>query len=91
METEVYSWRVSTELKSALERTARERNTTVAEALRQASTEWIGQGEASSDEEAEQRRLHLAAERFIGSLTGLAPSTKASQSIEEKLRRRNAR
>jgi hypothetical protein len=91
MDTEVYSWRVSTQLKSALERTARERKTTVAEALRQASAEWIGQHQPANDEEMEQRRLHMAAERFIGSLNGLAPSTNAAKLVKQKLRRQHDR
>ena len=91
METEVYSWRVSSELKSNLERAARQRNTTVADALRQAATAWMQPDGASADAEADQRRIRTAVEACAGTLSGLPGSENVSSFVKEKLRRRYAR
>ena len=49
MKSEVYSWRVSTELKSGLEREARRRKISVSAVLDLAAREWLKTGGADID------------------------------------------
>ena len=55
MKTEVYSWRVSTELKTGLEREARRRKISLAAALDIAAHEWLTKAVARTTH-AEQKR-----------------------------------
>lgn len=81
--TEVYSWRVSPELKERLEEAARAEDMSLAGLLEQISLEWL-EDHATVDEE-EQRRLHEAAREWIGRLEGGDPllSQQASQRVSE--------
>jgi hypothetical protein len=90
MKTEVYSWRVSTELKTVLEREARRRKISLAKALDLAAEEWLKKGGAAKDDESEQKRLHEAASKFFGVLTEGVPnrSVNVRQIVRERLRRR---
>ena len=93
MRTHVYSWRLSGELKSDLERQARLRKVPVSAILDMAVREWLKKSaiEVSGDEE--QRRLHAAAEKYIGVLKGLDRdrSETVRETIRKKLRRRYGR
>ena len=61
MKTHVYSWRLSGELKSQLERAARA---------------WLAQNSAELAEDGDaQRRLHAAAERCFGTIAGFGRIT----------------
>jgi hypothetical protein len=93
MKTEVYSWRVSTELKSGLERAARSRKISVSKALDLAVEEWLKNGAKDLDDALEQKRLHAATDRFAGSISGddLPVSTNVRQAVRESLRRRHGR
>jgi hypothetical protein len=93
MKTEVYSWRVSTELKSELEREARRQKVPVSAILDQAARQWLKQARDSADDEKEQRRLHRSAEKFFGTLSLGDPhlSTKVSQVVRERLRAKYGR
>jgi hypothetical protein len=93
MKTEVYSWRVSTELKTGLEREARRRKMSLAAALDLAAQEWLQKNGADVDDEREQRRLHEAGSKFIGTITsGDVPlSTNVRAAVRERLRRRYGR
>lgn len=86
MKTEVYSWRVSTELKSELEREARRQKVPVAAVLDRAAREWLKNARASADDEKEQRRLHRSAEKFFGVIRGGDPTR--SQRVGEIVRKR---
>src|SRR5262249_16790833 len=78
MKTEVYSWRVSSEIKERLEREAKRRKTAVAALLIDASRRSLSQSGAEEADEAEQRRLHAAASRYVGKLEiGLGPYDNA--------------
>ena len=93
MKTEVYSWRVSSELKSDLERAARARKVPVSKILDEAARNWLQYKNGHSDEE-EQRRLHAIADQYIGSLQiGSGPYTNAKvrKIIRERLGRRYGR
>jgi hypothetical protein len=93
MKTEVYSWRVSTELKTVLEREARRRKISLAKALDLAAEEWLKKGGADKDDDREQQLRHEAASRFFGVLTGGNPhrSENVRQLVRERLRRRYGR
>jgi predicted transcriptional regulator len=93
MRTHVYSWRLSSELKSDLERHARLRKVPVSTILDMAVREWLKNSarEVSGDEE--QRKLHAEAEKYIGVIKGLDRnrSETVRETIRKKLRRRYGR
>jgi hypothetical protein len=93
MKTEVYSWRVSTELKTGLEREARRRKISLSAALDLAAQEWLKNGGADKDDDQEQKRLHEAAAKCFGVLTGGDPhrSENVRKLVRERLRRRYGR
>jgi hypothetical protein len=93
MKTEVYSWRVSAELKTGLEREARRRKISLACALDLAAEEWLKNNGADKDDDREQKRLHEAASKFFGTITGGDPhrSENVRQLVRERLRRRYGR
>jgi hypothetical protein len=93
MKTEVYSWRVSTELKTGLEREARRRKISLSAALDLAAQEWLKNGGADKDDDQEQKRLHEAAAKSFGVLTGGDPhrSENVRKLVRERLRRRYGR
>lgn len=93
MRNRVYSWRLSDELKSDLERQARLRKVSISTILDIAVGEWLKKSaiEVSGDEA--QRKLHAAAEKYIGALKGLDRdrSKTVRETIRKKLRRRYGR
>ena len=91
MKTEVYSWRVSTELKTGLEREARRRNISLSAALDLAAQEWLNQHE-DLDDASRQRKLQRAAAKCFGAFAGEGHrSETVRQTIRERLRRKYAR
>ena len=70
MRTEVYSWRVSRELKSDLEREARRRKLSLSAVLDLAASEWLRNNDVSTESEQEQQRLRQAVAVTFGSLAG---------------------
>ena len=93
MKDEVYSWRVSSELKTSIEREARRRKISVSAALDAAARDWLQKsGEANQGQE-EQRRLQKAASRWLGKLSSGNPrrSETASEDVLDRLRRRYGR
>jgi hypothetical protein len=92
MKTEVYSWRVSTELKAGLEREARRRKTSVSMVLDQAAREWLSRAMTGGGED-EQRRLHEAAAKCFGAFAGgdAYRSRNARTAVRERLNTRRDR
>jgi hypothetical protein len=92
MKTEVYSWRVSTELKTGLEREARRRKISLAAALDLAAHEWLKKTNAD-DDAAEQKRLHAAAAKAIGAITDGGPhaAENVRDIVRESIRQRHGR
>jgi hypothetical protein len=90
--TEVYSWRLAPERKSALEAEARAAGKTIAEVLDGLADEWLA-GRKSEEDEAEQRRLHAAAAKFVGAISGGDPnrSENVSTLMRQGLRRKYGR
>ena len=79
MKTTVYSWRVSEDVKSALEDEARRENISLAALLDRMARRWIKEREAERvDDEAEQARLHAAAAKFLGAISGCLLYTSPS-------------
>jgi hypothetical protein len=93
MGTEVYSWRLSSELKSDLEREARLRKTSVSAVLNLAVRNWLKQSASLVEEDEEQRRIHEAASVCLGAIAGRNPrrAETARQSVRQRLSRRHAR
>lgn len=105
METEVYSWRLSSDLKMALEEAARVQSKSLEELLEQIARDWLAQTKNQNadkededkkedeDEEELQRRLHSSAMRFIGTLNGGNPnrSENARSEVRARIARRHGR
>jgi hypothetical protein len=93
MKTEVYSWRVSTELKTGLERAARRRKTSLSAVLDLAAQEWLTKSGADDEGGAEQRRLHQAASKCLGAFASgdARRSENVRQAVRQRLRRRYGR
>jgi hypothetical protein len=93
MKTEVYSWRVSSDVKTSLEREARRRKISMSAALDTAAREWLQKSAAANEGDGEQRRLQKAASKWLGALaSGNAQrSETASQDVRDRLRRHYGR
>ncbi len=93
MRTEVYSWRLSGELKSDLEREARLRKVPVSAILDKAARDWLQKGRADNDDEEVQRNLHAAVAGCLGVLAGRnrRRAETARDAIRKRLARRRAR
>lgn len=93
MKTEVYSWRVSSDIKTSLEREARRRRISMSAVLDLAAREWLQKSGMANEGDEEQRRLQKAASRWLGTLaSGNAErSETASQAIRDRMRRRYGR
>lgn len=85
MKTEVYSWRVTPELKRALEEQARRRGSSVAGLLEEIAQGWLSLHE-NSDTSAEQTRRHRAARRWFGAIELPDPGT--SENVRRVVRER---
>jgi ribbon-helix-helix CopG family protein len=91
--TDVYSWRVSSELKGALQAAARREGASVSELLERLVGEFLSERRARrgvTDEE--QRELHAAVSRSIGSIHGgdSSRSERAGLAVRDRLKRRRA-
>lgn len=85
----VYSWRLTPDLKSALEDAARREGESIAELLERICRDWLSRG-SSGDGEEEQRRLHAEAAKHVGTIAGGDPdrSTRARETVRSRLVRR---
>jgi len=86
MRTEVYSWRLSDELKSDLEREARLRKMSVSSVLDLAVREWLKKSALDVPGDAAQRELHEAADGCLGILAGR--NRHRAEAAREALRKR---
>lgn len=94
MKSEVYSWRLSPDLKWALEEAARHERVSVSRLLERITHEWLkAHPSATEDDEAEQARIRAAAAPSIGALRSGDPdlAEKASERIREHLLKAHAR
>ena len=86
MKSEVYSWRLSSELKRDLERAARDEGVPVSRLLERVTQDWLAQ--RRSEDEAEQARIWKRMEKAIGKISmGGGPWTndKVRKVIQDKL------
>ncbi len=90
--SEVYSWRLSATLKSALEQAARAEKISVAQLLERVVQEWLQQEFSAGEDDEVQRRLHEAAAKTIGTIRGGDPhrAEQARERIHAKLREQHA-
>lgn len=79
-------WRVSTELKTGLEREARRRNISLSAVLDLAAQAWLMQGGPCTEGDEEQRRLQQAASESLGAFAG--GDTQRSERVREVVQRR---
>lgn len=94
MKTEVYSWRLSPDLKNDLEEAARRERVSVAQLLERITRAWLkARGSAAEDDEAEQERLRAIAMQFVGTIRGGDPDRAAevSKRVRELLARKYGR
>jgi hypothetical protein len=93
MKTEVYSWRVSSDVKASLEREARRRKISMSAALDAAAREWLQKSAAANEGDGQQRRLQKAASKWLGALASgnVQRSETASQDVRNRLRRHYGR
>ena len=89
---EVYSWRVDTALKEALERAARADNTSVANLLRTIVTDWLASNPAPGEDADSQLRMRNQALRCAGTILGGDPdrAEQASSRVRAALQARRA-
>lgn len=92
MKSEVYSWRLSTETKSALEESARQNQSSMAELLERIVLEWLVRQQNLQADEAEQLHLHAAAAKTFGTIQGDDPNraSNAKALLRKKLAKRRA-
>lgn len=90
MKTEVYSWRVSSELKTRLEREARRRNAPVSALLDRAVEDLLAASGSDAEDDEEQQRLRRAFVKCVGAFAGTDPdrSTKVRQIVQQRLRKK---
>jgi post-segregation antitoxin (ccd killing protein) len=93
MKTEVYSWRLSPDLKSDLLREARARQVPVAKLIETAVRDFIDKSAGESSRAEEQARIHAAAAKFIGVIKGDDPyrSQRVRELVRERLSQRYGR
>ena len=94
MKTEIYTWRVSPEVKSALEMEARREKVSVAALLDQVTRQWLQDRRAKLvDDAAGQAKLQAQAAKSIGKIAGKNPHRAESVRvlIREDLARKHAR
>ena len=93
MKTEIYSWRLSEELKSELEREAHLRKVSVSSILETAVRDWLKKSNTDASDDQTQRKLHTAAARCLGVVAGLNSrrAETAREVVRKRLRRRYAR
>ncbi|HXU45367.1 MAG TPA: hypothetical protein VN783_07570 [Thermoanaerobaculia bacterium] len=71
--TEVYSWRLSHDLKAELEDAARSDEKSLAELLEQIAQDWLVHSRRNGTSAEQEERLRAAASRFVGAIEGKDP------------------
>jgi hypothetical protein len=91
--SEILSWRLSPDLKVALERRARMEGRSVSGLLDRVVQDWLRNGRSDADDEAEQARLHREVAKYIGTMSGGNPrrAETARETIRERLRKAHER
>ena len=89
---EIYSWRLDTALKEALERAARADNTSVANLLRTIVTDWLASNPAPGEDAESQLRMRNQVLHCAGTIHGGDPNRaeQASSRVRAALEARRA-
>jgi len=82
--TEIYRWRLDSDLKQRLEAQARAEKTSVGALLDRIVREWLGRGPRHEDDEALQRRLHAEFLKVVGTTNSGDPY--GSEQFKERVR-----
>jgi hypothetical protein len=82
--TEVYSWRVDSDLKQRLEAEAHSEETSVGALLDRIVREWFGREPRHEGDEALQRRLHAEFLKVVGTINSGDPD--GSEQYKERIR-----
>ena len=84
--SEVYSWRLSTELKHRLEERSRAEGMSLAAFVEKVVRDWLTSSPGDAGD-AEQRRTRAAADRCLGALAGRDPhrSRRVRETVRAKL------
>ena len=94
MKGEVYSWRLSRDLKDDLEEAARREGVSLSRLLERIARDWLkARSSPAEDDEAEQERLRAIAMQFVGTIRGGDPGRAAevSKRVREVLARKYGR
>ena len=92
MKTDVYSWRLTSAKKIALENRARREGSSLAQLLDRITQEWMEARNGEHDP-AEQIRLHAAVRKTLGVISGKDPgrAEQAKATIRKRLAGRYGR
>src|SRR5581483_3199894 len=90
MKTEVYSWRLSPEMKTRLESEARRSGKSLAELLEQISTNWLEERSGGYDVEMEAK-LRNRVMATVGTIRGGDPqrSSRSKELVREIIKRKH--
>jgi len=93
MKTEIYTWRLSADLKVSLEQEAQRLKTSVSAILDSAAQDWLAKTASAADNGELQRRLHRSASRFLGAFAGndAHRAERAARSVRARLKHRHDR
>jgi hypothetical protein len=93
MKNEVYSWRLSTDLKTSLEREAHRRKISLSTVLELAARDWLSKSGADTVGDHEQLRLQNEVSACFGILAGgnAHRAENAGEAVRQRLRRRHGR
>jgi len=83
--SEVYSWRLDSDLKRRLEDAARTEGSSLSKLLERIARDWLGGKRAAENDEAWQRSLHAEVDKVIGTISlGEGPYTR--ERIRQRVR-----
>ena len=93
MKSKVYSWRVSSLTKGALETEARRQGISIGALLDRITGQWMESSRDWAPDEEQQIRLHSQVLKTLGTIAGVNPkrSKQAKQLIRRRLQRRHGR
>jgi hypothetical protein len=91
--TEVYSWRITSTTKTALENEARREETTVSALLDRIAKEWLESRRGPDGDDVEQERLQAKIRKTLGTISGHDPerAERAGANVRKRLMRRYGR
>jgi hypothetical protein len=88
--TEVYSWRITSATKTAIENEARREQITVSALLDRITKEWIESQRGPDGDDDEQKRLQAKIRKTLGTISGHDPdrSERVRANVRKRLMRR---